>query len=105
MAWEPSEADVLKVKLLSYLHFQTKDTPDFQLTRMTWYDNPPDAELPGIVVSVEYTAPTDPAGIRCGTLMWHKLADGDFSLIRDQENPIDSTDQQKMSGQSGCGRP
>ena len=103
--WQPPEADVLKVKMLSYLHFQNKGNPDFRLTRMTWYDNPPDAELPGIVVALEYSTPSSGAGIQCGTLMWHRESDGDFTLVRDLDKAIDGTDQHSTDGQSGCGQP
>lgn len=104
-AWQPPEADVLKVKLLSYLHFQSKDNPDFRLTRMTWYDNPPDAELPGIVVALEYSTPSAGAGIQCGTLMWHRESDGDFTLVRDLDKAIDGMDPQSTDGRSGCAQP
>lgn len=104
-AWEPSEADVLKVKMLSYLHFQGEGGGDVAFTRMTWYQNPPDAELPGIVVSLEYSMPPAGAGIRCGTLMWHRQSNGDFTLIRDLDKTSDGTDRQNTGGRSGCGRP
>ena len=104
-AWEPSEADVLKVKMLSYLHFRAKGSSDVDFTRMTWYQNPPDAELPGIFVAVDYSARLSNIGTRCGTLMWHRLADGGFELIREQDKSIGKADQSKIKSQPGCTQP
>lgn len=104
-AWEPSEADVLQVKMLSYLHFRDKGGPDVAFTRMTWYQNPPDAELPGIVVSLEYSMPLAGVGMRCGTLMWHRQSDGDFTLVRDLDKTFNGTGQQNTGSRSGCGQP
>ena len=138
-AWEPSEADVLKAKLFSYLYFQAKSNRDFKTAfdtfakttasgmdykkwkagqekfyasagveldrtfyRMTWYQNPPDAELPGIFVAVDYSARFTGIGSRCGTLMWHRLADGGFELIRDQDESLDKTAQKNIKKQSDC---
>ena len=141
-AWEPSEADVLKAKLLSYLYFQAKSNRDFQTAfntfakataagmnfkqwkstqekfygsagteldrsfyRMTWYQNPPDAALPGIFVAVDFSARFSNAGTQCGTLMWHRLADGGFELIRDQDKSIAKADQKNIKSPSGCSEP
>lgn len=104
-AWEPSEADVLKVKMLSYLHFRAKDGSDVGFTRMTWYQNPPDAALPGIFVAVDYAAVLPGTGTRCGTLMWHRLADGGFELLRDQDKTIDKADRKHTDTGPGCKSP
>jgi hypothetical protein len=141
-AWEPAEADVLKVKLLSYLYFQAKYNRDFKTAfdtfakataagmdfkkwkstqekfyasagteldrsfyRMTWYQNPPDAELPGVFVAVDYSAKFANIGTQCGTLMWHRLATGGFELIRDQDKSLDKTAQKNIKTQSGCKEP
>jgi hypothetical protein len=141
-AWEPAEADVLKVKLLSYLYFQAKYKRDFTTAfdtfakatatgmnfkkwksaqekfynsagteldrsfyRMTWYQNPPDAELPGIFVAVDYSAKFSKIGTQCGTLMWHRLATGNFELIRDQDKSIGKTAQKNIKTLSGCKEP
>lgn len=140
--WEPSEADVLKAKLLSYLYFQAKSNRDFKTAfdtfakatasgmdykkwkaqqekfyaaagaeidrtfyRMTWYQNPPDAELPGIFVAVDYSARFSNAGTRCGTLMWHRLADGSFELIRDQDKSIGKAAHKNTETAASCGVP
>ncbi len=141
-AWEPSEADVLKAKLLSYLYFQAKSNRDFHTAfntfakatasgmdyrkwkagqdkfyasagaeldrtfyRMTWYQNPPDAALPGIFVAVDYSARFSKISIQCGTLMWHRLSDGGFELIREQDKSIDKTAQKNIKTESGCKEP
>lgn len=141
-AWEPSEADVLKAKLLSYLYFQAKSNRDFKTAfdtfakataasmdygkwkagqekfyagagteldrsfyRMTWYQNPPDAALPGIFVAVDYSAKFSIAGNQCGSLMWHRLADGGFELIRDQDKTIDKAARKHTDTGSGCKSP
>lgn len=104
-AWEPAEADVLKVKMLSYLHFRARGGSEVEFTRMTWYQNPPDAELPGIFVAVDYSTGFAKTGIRCGTLMWHRLDDGGFELLREQDKTIDKPAQGKTKSQSGCTQP
>ena len=86
-AWQPPEADVLQVKLFAYLHFQAQGSPTFQLKRMTWFNNAADAELPGIVVSVDYLAPQPGSGSRCGTMILRRQDNGSFSLVRDSPKP------------------
>jgi hypothetical protein len=78
---------------------------DRSFYRMTWYQNPPDAELPGIFVAVDFSAKFTQIGTQCGTLMWHRLDTGGFELIRDQVHTLGKTAQKSIKTQSGCKEP
>ncbi len=70
---------------------------DRTFTRITWFENPPDEALPGIFATVDYSGVFTNVDIQCGYLMWHKNPDGNFELIREQENFMDKTTQEKLS--------
>lgn len=70
---------------------------DRLFTRISWYENAPDEALPGIIAIVDYSGVFTNVEIQCGNLTWHMKADGNFELIREQENFIDKASQAKLS--------
>jgi hypothetical protein len=68
--------------------------PDF--TRFTWYRDPPDAPEPGLYAAVDFTGYYADLALMCGYLMWHKLPDGSFRLVREEQNYIDKAGAQQM---------
>ncbi|HWS40596.1 MAG TPA: DUF4019 domain-containing protein [Arenimonas sp.] len=70
---------------------------DRSFTRISWYESSPDNALPGVFASVDYSSIFTNIDMQCGMLMWHKKEDGNFELIRDQNNFIDKSSQAKLS--------
>ncbi len=66
-------------------------------TRITWYNNPANASVSGIFAAVDYSSTFANINIHCGYLMWHKKDDGNFELIREEQNYLDTTTQKKLS--------
>ncbi len=67
-----------------------------QFTRVTWYQDPPDAPEPGLYAAVDFTAHYADLELMCGYLMWHKLVDGRFVLVREEQNFIGRPAAQQM---------
>lgn len=65
-------------------------------TRFTWYRDPPDAPEPGLYAAVDFTGHYGDLALMCGYLMWHKLPDGTFRLVREEQNYIDKAGAQQM---------
>ena len=70
---------------------------DTTFTRISWYENSPEESLSGVFASVDYSSVYTNVDIACGNLMWHRNDDGNFELIREQENFIDKSSQEKLS--------
>ena len=67
------------------------------LTRITWYNNPTNAAVSGIFAAVDYSSTFANINVHCGYLMWHKKDDGNFELIREEQNYLDTATQKKLS--------
>lgn len=59
-----------------------------RITRFTWYRDPPDAPEPGLYAAVDFTAHYANLELMCGYLMWHQAADGQFRIVREEQNFI-----------------
>lgn len=70
---------------------------DTTFTRISWYENSPEESLSGVFATVDYSSVYTNVDIACGNLMWHRNDDGNFELIREQENFIDKSSQEKLS--------
>ncbi len=66
-------------------------------TRITWYNNPANAAVSGIFAAVDYSSTFANINIHCGYLMWHKKDNGNFELIREEQNYLDTATQKKLS--------
>lgn len=65
------------------------------ITKITWYRNPPQVE-PGLYAAVDFTSKFAEIDIHCGFLAWREQADGQFVLVREEENYIDKQTQEKL---------
>jgi hypothetical protein len=70
---------------------------DRTFNRISWYENPAKDPASGIFSIVNYSSVFTNVDIQCGILIWHKKIDGNFELIREQENYIDKASQEKLS--------
>lgn len=59
-----------------------------RLTRLTWYDNPPVAEEPGIYAALDFTGAFANYHFMCGFLMWQRQPDGSWRVEREQESMV-----------------
>lgn len=70
---------------------------DVQITKVTWYDNPPDAPAPGAYVAFDYSGRTERFPVYCGYLIWHQQPGGDFLLAREESGHLDEAALAKIS--------
>jgi hypothetical protein len=67
-----------------------------QVTKVTWYNNPPTSETPGIYAAADYSSQFSNIDIHCGYVAWHQEKNGSFQVVREEENFIDKVTQEKM---------
>jgi hypothetical protein len=60
------------------------------VTKVTWYNKPPQASASGIYAAVDFSGEFEKVGIYCGYLIWHLSPDGRFRLIREEQNFVDN---------------
>lgn len=65
------------------------------IAKVTWYRNPPRVE-PGLYAAVDFTSKFTEIDIHCGFLAWREQPDGQFVLVREEENYVDKQIQQKL---------
>lgn len=65
------------------------------IKKITWYKNPAQAE-PGIYAAVDFSSQFANADIHCGYVVWLEQPDGSFLLVREEQNFIDKTTEQKL---------
>lgn len=81
-----------------------------QVTRITVYEDPPDAPEPGLYVAADFSADFANLAFACGYLMWHRRADGAWRLVREEQNVVDretaedlsEIDRPRLREQMGC---
>jgi hypothetical protein len=57
--------------------------------KVTWYDNPANADVAGIFGAVDFVGKADKLQVICGYLVWLRQADGSWRLTREEEGSID----------------
>lgn len=65
--------------------------------KITWYDNPPSAPVPGIYAAADYQSEFENMHVHCGYVAWLAQADGTFAIVREEENFIEKEAALKMS--------
>jgi hypothetical protein len=70
-----------------------------RVIKIAWYKDPPSAPEPGIYAAADFSGQFENDPIYCGYLAWHRGADGNYRIIREEENLIDKGTIGKM-GQS-----
>ncbi|MDB5687067.1 MAG: hypothetical protein JWR77_1656 [Rhizorhabdus sp.] len=69
---------------------------DMRFTKVSWYRDPPEASEPGLYVAVDFTGTYANLELMCGYLMWRQGTDGQFQLVREEQNFIDRHGAQQM---------
>ena len=67
------------------------------MLKITWYKDPPSAPEPGIYAAADFSGQFENDPIYCGYLAWHRGADGQYRIIREEENFIDKRSIAKLS--------
>lgn len=66
------------------------------ISKITWYHNPPQVE-PGFYAATDFTSKFAEVDLHCGFLAWREQPDGEFVLVREEENFQDKQTQQKLN--------
>jgi hypothetical protein len=72
--------------------------------------DPPSAPEPGIYAAADFSGRFENDPIYCGYLAWHRGADGNYRIIREEENFIDKgtianmsqTEASALAAKFGC---
>ncbi len=70
-----------------------------EVVRLTWYDDPAGAPLPGRYVAADYRGDYAHAGFYCGYVVWHLQADGSYQLVRVEESQMPDDVAKKFSAE------
>lgn len=84
-----------------------------RMLKITWYKDPPSAPEPGIYAAADFSGQFENDPIYCGYLAWHRGADGNFRIVREEENFIDNgtiakmgqTEVKALAAKFGCPMP
>jgi hypothetical protein len=59
--------------------------------KITLYDNPPAAAVPGLYVAADYTNEYEGLALQCGYLMWARTGDApDFRIVREESGNLEA---------------
>ena len=67
-----------------------------RLVKLSWYDHPPSAPVPGVYAAVDYAAEYAKVSTNCGYVVWFREADGGWRLVRQEDSSIDRESQRQM---------
>ena len=67
-----------------------------EIRKVTWYNNPPGSESPGIYAAIDFKGQTEKANIYCGYLIWKQMNDGSFALLREEQGVINKVDEKSL---------
>lgn len=59
-----------------------------EVMRVTWYDDPAGAPVPGRYVAADYRGDYPHAGFYCGYVVWLLQPDGRFRIVREEEAQV-----------------
>jgi hypothetical protein len=66
--------------------------PSRRPVALTWYNNPPNAEVPGLYAAVDFVAEAEKLRILCGYLIWLRQPDGSWRLMREEQSTLAAKD-------------
>jgi hypothetical protein len=66
-----------------------------KIRKITWYKDPAGV-APGLYAAVDFSSEFANIDIHCGYVVWHVQPDGSPLLVREEENYIDKSVQQKL---------
>lgn len=58
------------------------------VARITWYDDPAGAPVPGRYAAADYGVAYPSEGFTCGYVMWLRQADGGYLIVREEEAQV-----------------
>jgi hypothetical protein len=64
-----------------------------RIRKVTWYKDPPNAQLPGVYAAADYVSHFEHIDTHCGYVVWHREDDGTFRVMREEQNFIDKKTQ------------
>jgi hypothetical protein len=81
--------------------FNTKVGPGARpnVSRITWYDNPSGAPIPGRYAAADYGVAYPSNGFTCGYVMWLRQADGGYMVVREEEAQVTPDSVAKLSAE------
>jgi hypothetical protein len=68
-----------------------------RILKITWYKDPPSAPEPGIYAAADYSGRFENTPIYCGYVAWHRGANGDYQMIREEQKYMDKGAIARMS--------
>ena len=57
-----------------------------RITGVTWYVNPPSAEVPGIYAAVDFVSDYPNVHFYCGYVVFYRLEPGSYEIVREEQN-------------------
>lgn len=70
-----------------------------EVVRVTWYDDPAGAPVPGRYVAADYRGDYPHAGFYCGYVVWLLQPDGSFRIVREEEAQMLDEIAKKLSAE------
>jgi hypothetical protein len=70
-----------------------------EVVRLTWYDDPAGAPIPGRYVAADYRGDYAHAGFYCGYLMWYLQPDGSYRIVREEEGQMPDAIAKKFTAE------
>lgn len=74
-----------------------------RIIRLTWYNSPPQAPVPGIYAAADYSADFANLHFVCGYLIWLLQPDGSWRVIREEENNFWRSDAPNATAEEMAG--
>jgi hypothetical protein len=71
-----------------------------RIRKVTWYKDPPNAQLPGVYAAADYVSRFENIDTHCGYVVWHQEEDGMFRVMREEQNFIDKKAQSGLDERS-----
>lgn len=69
------------------------------VARITWYDNPAGAPVPGRYAAADYGVAYPSNGFTCGYVMWLRQADGGYLIVREEEAQVTPDNVAQLSAE------
>lgn len=70
-----------------------------RVTQLTWYNNPPQAPVPGIYAATDYTGDFANLYFVCGYIIWVLQPDGSWRLVREETALLARADAPNATGE------
>ena len=68
-----------------------------RIVTLTWERDPPEAPAPGLYVAADFMSRFANLRLHCGYLMWHREADGQFRIVREEQSFLDNAAASRLT--------